>query len=164
MTYPARSILPAGAHFRAFERRGERGITTIECMVVLSLLAVVLVGVTGLHLLAMSAGSAAEASSIATNLARARLEEVLVLPPAQILQQDNTERLDAAAAGESRLYTVRTTVDARDPVRLDVTVTVTWSVPYNAACASTAPAEATCAAAAMFSRTLQTRVYRGTRQ
>jgi Tfp pilus assembly protein PilV len=51
--------------------RTEQGIATIESVVALSILAIVLIGTIGLHLLATSVGAAAESSSIATNLARA---------------------------------------------------------------------------------------------
>ncbi len=100
----------------------------------LSLLGLVLLGVTGLHMLAISTGTAAETSSVATNLARARLEELLGLPPSQIIQLNNTEVLERVSAGQERIYTVHTMVDAPDPVRLDITVTVTWQVAFNAVC------------------------------
>jgi Tfp pilus assembly protein PilV len=135
-------------------------MTTIESVIVLSLLAVVLLGVTGLHILAVSTGAAAEASSIATNLARARLEELLALPPSEIIPQNNTEALEQVSSGQGRTYAIRTMVDARDPTRLDITVTVTWQVSYNSACASLAPGTTCTARTVTYTRTLQTRIYR----
>jgi Tfp pilus assembly protein PilV len=46
-------------------------MTTIEDAIVLSLLAIILLGLTGLQTLAISTGTAAETSSVATKLARA---------------------------------------------------------------------------------------------
>jgi Tfp pilus assembly protein PilV len=140
-------------------RLEELGITTIESVIVLSLLGAVLLGVTGLHILAVSTGAAAETSSIATNLARARMEELLALPPAEIRQQDGTEALQQVPPGQGRTYAIRTTVDARDPTRLDITVTVTWQVTFNSTCASRARGADCTASTATYTRTLQTRVY-----
>lgn len=141
-------------------RLKELGITTIESVIVLSLLGIVLLGVTGLHMLAVSTGTAAEASSIATNLARARLEELLALPPSEIIQQNNTEALEQVSSGQGRTYAVHTTVDAHDPTRLDITVTVTWQVAYNSACASWVPGVKCTPHTVTYTRTLQTRIYR----
>ncbi len=141
-------------------RLKELGITTIESMIVLSLLGIVLLGVTGLHMLAVSTGTAAEASSIATNLARARLEELLALPPSEIIQQNNTEGLEQVSSGQGRTYVVHTTVDAHDPTRLDITVTVSWQVAYNSACASWVPGVKCTPRTVTYTRTLQTRIYR----
>ena len=137
----------------------ERGITTIEGVIVLSLLGFVLLGLTGLHILAISTGTAAETSSIATNLARARLEEILALPPAEMLQQNNTEAQEQVPAGKGPTYTIRTTVDATDSARLDIAVTVTWQVTYNAACVSHARDAVCTGSTATYTRTLRTRIY-----
>jgi Tfp pilus assembly protein PilV len=137
----------------------ELGITTIESVVVLSLLGLVLLGVTALHLLAISTGTAAETSAIATNLARARLERLLALPPSQIIQQNDTQVLEQVSSGEGRTYTIRTMVEAPDSARLDITVTVTWQVGYNSACPSK-EVDANCTAGTVtYTRTLQTRIY-----
>lgn len=137
----------------------EHGITTIESIIVLSLLAIVLLGVTGLHLLAISAGTAAETSSVATNLARARLEELLAMPPDQIVQQDNTQTVEQVPAGQGPAYTIRTSVDATDPIRLDIAVTVRWQAMYNSACASGAVSR--CGGNTVtYTRTLRTRIPR----
>lgn len=146
--------------YEARQRRAERGMTTIEGVIVLSLLAIVLLGVTGLHTLAISTGTAAETSSIATNLARARLEEVLALPPSEIPDQNNTQAQEQVPPGQGPTYTIRTAVDAPDPTRLDIAVTVTWQVTYNGACAARARGAVCTGNTATYSRTLRTRVYR----
>ena len=140
-------------------RPGEPGLTILESVIVLSLLMIVLLGVTGLHLLAISAGNAAEASTIATNLARARLEELIALPPSQILQQNNTEAAEQVPAGQGRTYMVRTGVDAPDPTRLDITITVTWGQAFSAGCVSGEQGAACTGSTATYMRTLQTRIY-----
>jgi type II secretory pathway pseudopilin PulG len=137
----------------------ERGTGTVEILVVFSLFGLALVGIVGLHMVAVSTGTAAETSSIATNLARARLEALLSLSPAQILEQTNTQAVEQVPPGQGRTYTVRTTVDASDPARLDIMVTVTWSVAFGAACAG--GPEGNCAGNPVtFTRTLQTRIKR----
>ncbi len=140
-------------------QRGERGLTTIEGVIVLSLLAIVLLGLTGLHTLAISTGTAAETSSIATNLARARLEEILALPPAEIVQQNDTQAQEQVPAGVGPMYTVRTSVGATGTTRLDIAVTVSWQVTYNAACAARARDAVCTGSSATYTRTLRTRLY-----
>lgn len=132
------------------------GLTTIEMVIVLSLFAFVLVSLIGLHLVALSAGTTAETSSIAVNLARARMEELLALPPGSLTEQNDTEtRLEVPPGG--RAYLVHTRVLAPDPAWLDLTVTVTWQVPFGAACAARLSGD--CAGSIVtYSRTLQTRV------
>lgn len=137
----------------------ERGIGTIETLVVFSLLGLALMGIVGLHMVAVSTGTAAETSSIATNLARARLEELLALTPTQILEQANAQVIQQVPPGQGRTYLLRTTVDASKPARLDITVTVTWDVAFGGACAG--GPQAGCAGHRVtFTRTLQTRIRR----
>jgi Tfp pilus assembly protein PilV len=138
---------------------GERGISTIETVVVFSLLGFALMGVVGLHAIAVSTGTAAETSSIATNLARARLEELLALSPAQILGQANTEVIQHVPPGQGRAYSLRTAVDASNPARLDITVTVTWEVAFGGACVG-GPQAGCGGRHVTYARTLQTRVRR----
>ena len=136
----------------------ERGTGTIETLVVFSLFGLALVGIVGLHMVAVAAGNVAETSSIATNLARARLEQVLSLRPAEILQQNDTQLVEQVPPGQGRAYSVRTTVDASNSARLDITVTVTWQVAF-AGCAG--GLEQRCAGSPMtLTRTLQTRIKR----
>ena len=136
--------------------QAEHGITTIESIIVLSLLAIVLLGVTGLHLVAISTGTVAETSSVAMNLARAHLEALLAMPPDQIVQQDNVQTVEQVAAGRGPAYTIHTAVDAGNPAHLDIVVTVTWHTTFNAACASRRCAGDT----VTYSRTLRTRILR----
>ncbi len=140
-------------------RSPERGIGTIEVLVVFSLFGLTLMGIVGLHMIAISTGTAAETSSIATNLARARLEEMLALSPAQILAQDKTQVIQQVPPGQGRPYAVRTTVDASNPARLDVTVTVTWEVAFGAVCGG-GPQGGCAGRPVTFTRTLQTRIKR----
>ncbi len=137
----------------------ERGIGTIETLVVFSLFGFALMGIVGLHMVAVSTGTAAETSSIATNLARARLEDLLALSPAQILEQNNVEVVQQVPPGQGRTYSVRTTVDASKPTQLDITVTATWDVAFGAACAG-GPQSRCSGRPVTFTRTLQTRIKR----
>lgn len=84
-------------------------------VIVLTLFGVVAVSLVGLHMIAISAGTAAETSSIAANLARERMEELLSLNPAQIIEQNGTQGLQQVPTGRGRFYTVHTTVVAPDP-------------------------------------------------
>ena len=84
----------------------ESGLTTIEMVVVLTLFGIVLVSLMGLHLIGLSAGTAAETSSIAANLARAPMEELLALPPVKLSRQDNVELRRQFPADGGRVYTV----------------------------------------------------------
>lgn len=138
-------------------RRRASGFTTIEMVTVLALFGLVLVSLVGLHLVALSAGTAAETSSIAANLARARMEELLALPPDQLRAQNDGEVRRVIPPGQGRAYTVHTSVAAPDPARLDLTVTVTWQLSYAAACAST-PGSGCAGSQVTYARTLQTRV------
>ena len=135
----------------------EWGFTTIEMVIVISLFGIVLVSLVGMHLVALSAGTGAETSTIAANLARARMEELLALPPEKLRGHDNVEMRRQVPADGGRVYTVRTTVEAPDPARLDLTVTVTWQLTYAGAC--TSGSNTSCAGTPVtYSRTLQTRV------
>ena len=138
-------------------RRHASGLTTIELVIVLSLFAFVLVSLVGLHLVALSAGTLAETSSIATNLARARMEEMLALSPDKLRAQNGTEQRLQVPRGVGRVYGVHTTVVAVDPVQVDLVVTATWRLTFGTACA--AGPDGNCAGApATYTRTLQTRV------
>ncbi len=133
------------------------GLTTIEMVIVMAIFGFVLVSLVGLHLVALSAGSAAQTSSIAANLARARMEELLTLPADALETENNAEVRRQVPPGTGRVYYVHTTIVAPDPARLDLTVTVTWQVAYGAPC--TAGPDAACAGTPVtYSRTLHTRV------
>jgi Tfp pilus assembly protein PilV len=139
------------------ERRRTAGFTTIEMVTVLALFGFVLVSLVGLHLLALSAGTAAETSSIAANLARARMEELLSLPPDRLSAENGGDVRHVIPPGQGRIYTVHTSVTAPDPARLDLTVTVTWQLSYAAACASS-PGNGCAGSQVTYSRSFQTRV------
>lgn len=133
------------------------GFTTIEMVIVMSLFGVVLVSLVGLHLVALSAGTAAETSSIAANLARARMEELLALPPEKLKGQNKVNVRRQIPADGGRVYTVHTTVAPPDPARLDLTVTVTWQFAHAGACAA-GPGPNCAGTPVTYSRMLQTRV------
>ena len=136
------------------------GFGTVEVLVALSLWSFVLLSLTGLFMVALSAGTVAETSSVATNLARARLEEVRSMPPEAMAEVDGTTSEQQVPPGRGRPYTVHTSVDTSHPGFLDVTVTVTWQVAYGSACASGAQG-ATCVGKSVTQRrTLQTRLRR----
>ena len=139
------------------KRQRASGFTTIEMVIVIALFGMVLVSLVGLHLVALSAGTAAETSTIAANLARARMEELLALPPDQLMDQNNAETRRQVPADGGRAYTVHSKVEALDPARLDLTVIVTWQLAHAGACA--AGPHGNCAGNPVtYSRTLQTRV------
>ncbi len=133
------------------------GFATIEMVIVLALFGFVLVSLVGLHFVALSAGTAAETSSIAANLARARMEELLSLPPERLKDQHDTEVRRHIPPGQGRTYVVHTTVVAPDPARLDLAVTVSWHLAYGAACAAS-PGVACAGSQVTYTRKLQTRV------
>jgi Tfp pilus assembly protein PilV len=133
------------------------GLTTIEMLIVLSLFGFVLVSLVGLHLVALSAGTLAETSSIAMNLARARMEELLALPPDKLREQNDTEQRLQVPRGVGRVYQVHTTVVPLDPAQVDLVVTASWQLSFGTACAA-GPKDKCAGAPATYTRTLQTRV------
>jgi Tfp pilus assembly protein PilV len=139
--------------------RREQGMTTIESVVALSLLAIVMIGTIGLHMLATSVGAAAESSSIATNLARARMEELLAMSPSQIADQDGTRQVEQVPPDGGRSYTIVTSVNGSDRRYLDITVAVSWQNAYNPNCAEHSAA-ACRGSTVTYTRTLQTRLHR----
>src|SRR5437588_7960582 len=144
---------------RTSRRHRKSGFTTIEMVIVLALFGIILVSLMGLHLVAITAGTAAETSSIAANLARARMEELLSLPPDTLKQQNGAEEQRQVPASGGRSYTVHTSVVAPDPARLDITVTVTWQLAYGGTCAG-GGSSSQCAGSSpvTYARTLQTRI------
>ena len=134
------------------------GFTTIEMVIVLALFGFVLISLVGLHLVAISAGTAAETSTIAANLARARIEALLALPPDTLMDQNNAEARRQVPADGGRVYTVHTTIEAPDPARLDLIVTVSWQLAFGAVCAGSGSTGNCAGSQVTYSRTLQTRV------
>lgn len=96
---------------------GASAFTTIEMVIVLALFGFVLVSLVGLHLVALSAGAAAETSSVAANLARARMEELLALPPEGLRAQNGADERRQIPSARGRTYVVHTTLVAPDPAR-----------------------------------------------
>jgi Tfp pilus assembly protein PilV len=139
------------------KRHEASGFTTIEIVIVLSLFGFVLIGLVGLHLLAVSAGAAAESSSVAANLARGRMEELLAVPRNALPAQNGAEERRQVPPGKGRSYVVRSTVVATDPARLDLKVTVSWQQAYGSTCGEASGRDCTGSQAA-YSRTLETRV------
>ncbi len=137
----------------------QSGLGTIEVVVALSLFGLALVGLFALHMVALSGGATAETSSIATNLARARMETLLVLPPAEILKENGREATQQVPPGSGRVYRVQTIVSSSDPDRLDIAVTVNWQVVTGSGCAA-GPGAGCVGSTATYTRTLQTRVTR----
>jgi Tfp pilus assembly protein PilV len=121
----ARHALPA-AH----------GFGMLEVVIALSLFAVALVGLEGLFMLSLSSATVAETSSVATNLARARLEELLAMPRPAILAQAGTTSLQRVPPDGGLPYTVHTAVVPSRPGSIDITVSVTWKATLGAACAA----------------------------
>ena len=140
------------------KRYGASGFTTIEIVIVQALFGFVILGLVGLHLVALSAGAAAQTSSIAANLARARMEELLSLPREQLLAQNAAEARRQIPPDGGRTYLVRTTVIAPDPARLDLAVKVTWKLATAAGCTGTAARGECTRSRATYSRMLQTRI------
>ena len=149
----------ASVNARAIGRGGSRdGFGTIEILIALSLFSVVLLSLGGLFMLAVASGTAAESASVATNLARARLEQLRALPPSAVARENDVTSVQQVPPGRGRPYTIRTLVDGSDPAFLDVAVSVSWQMSYGSACASGA-SEAGCAGRRVTqSRTLRTRV------
>jgi prepilin-type N-terminal cleavage/methylation domain-containing protein len=135
----------------------DRGFGMIEVLIALSLWGFVLLGLTGLFMVSLSAGTAAETSSVAANLARSRLEEIRATPRAEIAKAGNSTDVQRVPPGDGRLYTINTSVDSSHPGFVDVTVTVAWRVTYAAACFGGWPGS--CAGTVLpQTRTLQTRL------
>jgi len=135
-----------------------RGFGTIEILVALSLFSTVVLSLGGLFLLALSSGASAESASIASNLARARLEVLHSLPPSVIIGEDGRIVVEQVPPGQGRPYTVHTNVDTSTPGFLDITVTVSWQVAYGSACAAGTAGTGCAGKVVTQSRTLETRI------
>jgi len=137
------------------------GFGTIEILVALSLFSIVLVSLVGLVMLVIGSGASSESASIATNVARAHLEQLRTLSPAMITAENDTTSVEQVPAGRGRPYTVHITVNDSDPQFVDITVSVSWQAGSGSVCAG--PPGGTSCAGRLFtqSRTLETRVLRG---
>ena len=139
--------------------RSLSGAGTLEVLVALSLLSIVLVGLVGLFMVSLSSGATSDASSIATNLARARLEQVRSLPRPAMIAENGTRSEQVMPWGQRRTFTIETSVDGSSPPFLDILVTVSWQTAYAASCRadhSAAPCRGTVVTQ---KRALETRVW-----
>lgn len=110
-------------------RRGdpisERGFSLVEAVVALTLFTITLLNASGLILIAMGAAGIAQDSSIATNLARERLETILQAPVSLPLL-DGTSSTAQVPAERGRMFTILTCVDTSNSSFTDVRVRVSW--------------------------------------
>ncbi len=143
-------------------RRAGAGFGTIEVIVALSLFSMVLVGIIGLMIGSISAGATAEASSIASNLARQRIEEVAadIARRGSAAIEPSTVVIRVPSGG--RPYTVTATPTDQGNNIVEVAVMASYQVSYGSACApGAAPGTEVCTGnVRTYSRTLQTRVVR----
>lgn len=143
-------------------QRGVAGFGTIEAIVSLSLFAMVLVGIIGLMIASISAGATAEASSIASNLARQRIEEVAADIARRGAAAIVTSQVEIRVPPGGRPYTVVAIPTAVGGNAVDISVTASYQVSYGSACASGAAAgtEVCTGNVRTYSRSLRTRVLR----
>lgn len=139
--------------------RPRDGFGTLEVLVALSLFSIVLLGLAGLFMVSLSSGAASDAASIATNLARARLEQLRSLPRPAMMAESGTRWEQTMPAGQRRTFTIETAVDASKPPYLDILVTVSWQIVYGASCGPGRSAAACPGTVATQKRALRTRVW-----
>jgi prepilin-type N-terminal cleavage/methylation domain-containing protein len=134
-----------------------RGFGMLEVVIALSLFAIALAGLEGLFLLSLSSATVAQTSSVATNLARARLEELLAMPRPAILAQADATSLEHVPPG-GLPYTVHTAVVSSRPGYIDITVSVAWKTTLGAACAAGGSGNGCRGSSITRTRTLVTRI------
>ena len=100
-----------------------RGLTLIEVLVTLSLLAIAAAGLFGFYATGIMAGQHARALAVATGLAQARLEQLKADPPAIT---SNGQPMDTRPAGLPG-YSWATETARVAPGLSQVTVIVTWT-------------------------------------
>ena len=128
----------------------QSGLQTLEVMIALSLLSITLLGMTGLLVGTISAGAVAETSSVASNLARQRIESIRSTAP--IVPGTYTQSI--LVPPFARPFDIVSVVNAPVGRAADVTVTVTWQVAFGSACAN-----GNCAGnVRAYTRTIQTKV------
>ena len=134
-----------------WRRWRESGTQTLEVMIALSLLSITLLGMTGLLVGTISAGALAETSSVASNLARQRIEALRSTAPINF----GTYTDSVVVPPFARPFTIVTQVNAPSVGRAaDVTVIVTWQVAFGSACAGSR-----CAGnVRTYTRTMQTKI------
>lgn len=110
-------------------RRGypisERGFSLVEAVVALTLFAITLLNASGLILIAMGAAGIAQDSSIATNLARERLDTILQAP-ASLPLLDGTSSTAQVPAGRGPTFTILSCADTTNATFTHVRVRVSW--------------------------------------
>jgi Tfp pilus assembly protein PilV len=132
------------------------GFGTIDAIVALSLFSFVVLSVVGLLIGSMSAGATAEGFSIASSLARERLDQVA----SDIAQRGGPSAYPPAVVVGGRTYTVTSTQADLGSNLTDVTVQVDFQTAFGSACAES-PGGQTCAGnVRTYSRMVQTRVRR----
>ncbi len=138
----------------------ESGLGTLEILVALSLFAFILVAIIGLLMGSISTGATAEASSIASNLARQRLEEMsgIVAQTGNLPSAPADMQIRVPANG--RPYTVATTLTDLGNNVTNIAVTVSYQVSYGSACAGSADGASCTGNVRTYARALQTRVRR----
>ncbi len=148
-----------GARTTVGVRRQQTGFGTLEVLVSLWLFSLVLVAISGLMVGSISTGATAEASSIASNLARQRLEEA-----SAIVTQSGMPPGPPAATVVSptgRPYTITTTFADLGNNIVNVLVTVSYQVSYGSSCVGDAAGHESCTGnRRTYERVLQTRVRR----
>lgn len=141
-------------------RQGQSGFGTLEVLVSLWLFSLVLVAITGLMVGSISTGATAEASSIASNLARQRLEEASAIVTQSGMPPVASPEGTVVSPG-GRPYTVTTTFADLGNNIVNILVTVSYQVSYGSACAADATGHESCTGnRRTYERTLQTRVRR----
>ncbi|MGQ0549617.1 MAG: type IV pilus modification PilV family protein [Armatimonadota bacterium] len=142
-------------------RNRQSGFTTLEVLVALSLFSYVLVAIIGLLIGSVSTGATAEASSIASNLARQRLEELSGVVAQSGIPAPAPTPMGIAVPAGGRTYTVATTLSDLGNNVVNVQVTVSYQVTYASACVATAAGGESCTGnTRTYDRVLQTRVRR----
>jgi len=130
----------------------ESGTQTLEVMIALSLLSITLLGLTGLLVGTISAGAVAETSSVASNLARQRIDELR--SNSSIAPGPWTTSTVVTVPPVARPFTITTVAATPVGAVMDVTVTATWQVAFGSACAN-----GSCVGnVRTFTRTMQTKV------
>lgn len=124
--------------------KGDRGFTLIEIMVAVLLLLFAMAGIVPLFLGGLSQASSVRYKSIATNVARERMEEIRQLDYREITQDSAegvtlTERFGATAVQRDVTFDVSYTVEEasyEDGTVKKVTVNVGWSEPPRVSAAA----------------------------
>jgi len=143
------------------EGPGGAGFGTIDVLVALGVLSFGLVAITGLLVGSISTGATAEASSIASNLARERLEEAHAIVAQAGLPSPAVTTAIVRVPPGGRTYTVTTTFSDLGNNVANIQVNVVYQVTYGSACAATADGAESCSGAVRhWTRSLETRVRR----